>query len=356
MTGNHFVLALFQFVLDWRRLLVHSASLPPTRSVRGEIGHDAEIQGVFKVKSRSHALRSSASTFAGTRFGLLISVQRVFSISNLLFRSLKNTENESSTASCANCRCARDSHWSAFSSTRRPVVPCSTFEANRLVYVVVWGQTSPHRCRRGMSQSDIHIPHRSLGMFSTELISAFHSCLRCFSPSSLSSLQITGTRSLSWFVPPNAWFVCMSYGPMANQDLCILLASLDMKWSLQELWSLCRSSGAAKSWGTNRKKSEELGNSNIHSIHFIPKPSSCAEAVADTKRNYCICFCSGHRTSGNERHGIGARLQESWSAAAFPPVQSQHGNAPEAQQEEWAMGDTKYGNMVLLESCGNKFG
>lgn len=36
-------------------------------------------------------------------------------------------------------------------------------------------------------------------------------------------------------------------------------------------------------------------------------------------------------------HGIGARLQESWSAAAFPPVQSQRGDAPETEQEERAV-------------------
>ena len=124
--------------------------------------------------------RSSASTFAGTRFGLLIYVQRVFNISNLLFRSLTNmTERESSTASCVNCHRARDSHWSAFSSTRRPVPSLKRKDLFTLLFEVRLLLTVAVEAR---SQSDVHIP-------------ASHSCLRCFSPSSLSSLQITGTRS-----------------------------------------------------------------------------------------------------------------------------------------------------------------
>ena len=51
-----------------------------------------------------------------------------------------------------------------------------------------------------------------------------------------------------------------------------------------------------------------------------------------------LCIFSPGMAHPATCHGIGARLQESWSAACcLPPVQSQHGNAPETEQEEWAM-------------------
>ena len=142
------MLALFQLVLDWRRLLVHSASLPPTRSARGEIGQDAEIQGIFNVEGRSHTLWEELC--------LDVCWDKVWFV-DLCSAGFQHLESSVSKSYKHDWTWVFHSFMCQLSPCKGfPLVsffvnkaPCSKFEKKRLVYVVVWGQTSPHRCRRG---------------------------------------------------------------------------------------------------------------------------------------------------------------------------------------------------------------